>query len=239
MHTTTPSAWAAITVVMALAALPAQGKDTPAAAAGASWQEDFALSTCTLATRGSNAYFVLQPGHQLVLQGGRTKLQITVLDETKLINGVSTRVVEEREWDKGQLHEVSRNYYAFCEQTKDVLHFGENVEVAKGGKLVKDPGTWLAGSNGNRPGLVVPGTPRPGMRYYQEIAPGITLNRGEVLSLSETCKTSAGTFSQCMKIKGTSGLDAKKLEYKYYAPNIGLVRDADLRLVKHGMVKTP
>ena len=86
---------------------------------------------------------------------------------------------------------------------------------------------------------MIPGKPRPGMRYYQEIAPGVTLNRGEVISLRETCKTAAGTFSNCMKVRGTSGMDSKKLEYKYYAPDIGLVRDASLRLVRHGMAKTP
>ena len=66
-----------------------------------------------------------------------------------------------------------------------------------------------------------------------------TLNRGEIVSLTETCKTSAGTFNNCMKVKGTSGTDAKTLECKYYAPQIGLVRDVELRLVQHGMVKLP
>ena len=219
---------------------PAAAKDKPAPATAAAWQDDFGVAACTLASTGRNDYFVLEPGHQLVLEGGGVKLQITVLDETKVINGVTTRVVEEREWNKGQLHELSRNYYAFCPTTKDVLHFGEDVEVAgKDGKLVKDAGTWLAGSNGNRPGLVIPGTPRVGMRYFQEIAPGVTLNRGEVISLTETCRTAAGSFSQCMKIRGTSGLDAKKLEYKYYAPQIGLVRDENLRLIRHGPAKSP
>ena len=215
--------------------------ETPALAKGpgaSAWQDDFGVSGCTMKSNGRNDYFVLEPGHQLVLAQGSTRMQITVLDETKVINGVTTRIVEEREWDKGILHEVARNYYAICDQTKDVLHFGEDVEVydAKG-IFLKNEGTWLAGSNGNRPGLVVPGTPRLNMRYYQEIAPGVTLNRGEIVSLTETCKTAAGTFSNCMKVKGTSGMDAKKLEYKYYAPQIGLVRDVELRLVQHGMVK--
>ena len=240
MCNTTPSAWFTAALLLALAAAPAQAMDKPvASSADATWQEDFGLAGCTLATRGRNAYFVLEPGHQLVLEKGAIKLQITVLDETRVINGVATRIVEEREWDQGQLQEVSRNYYALCEQTKDVLHFGEDVEVYQNGKPVKTDGTWLAGSNGNRPGLVIPGKPRPGMRYYQEIAPGVTLNRGEVISLRETCKTAAGTFSNCMKVRGTSGMDSKKLEYKYYAPDIGLVRDASLRLVRHGMAKTP
>jgi hypothetical protein len=230
---------AAAALLLLCTAGPAQAKDAPAAPAASAWQEDFGTGSCKLASSGHNDYFVLEPGHQLVLENGKTRLQITVLDETKVIDGVTTRVVEEREWDKGQLQELSRNYYAICEATKDVLHFGEDVEVYKDGKFLKTEGTWIAGSHGNRPGLVVAGSPKLNMRYYQEIAPGVTMNRGEIVSLTETCKTAAGTFKNCMKVKGTSGMDSKKLEYKYYAPKIGLVQDDNLRLVKYGTVKTP
>ena len=232
----------AAALLMGICATLVQASDKPAAgntsartgsaaAATGDWQDDFGLATCKFATSGRNAYFVLEPGHQLVLEHLGTRLQITVLDQTQEVNGVTTRVVEEREWNNGQLHEVARNYYAICEQTQDVLHFGEDVENYANGKLANTSGTWRAG-NGNRPGLVIAGAPRLNMKYYQEIAPGVTMNRGEVVSLSETCKTAAGAFTHCMKVRGTSGMDAKKLEYKYYAPNIGLVRDEKLSLVK-------
>lgn len=203
------------------------------------WQDDFGLAHCKMSTTGRNDYFVLEPGYQLVLGKGPTKMQITVLDETKVVNGVTTRVVEEREWAKGQLTEVSRNYYAMCEQTKDVLHFGEDVEVYENGKLLKTEGTWIAGTQGNRPGLLMSGAPKAGMKYYQEIAPGLAMNRGEVVSLNETCKTAAGTFTQCMKVRGTSSIDKKKLEYKYYAPRIGLVKDEDMSLMQYGPAPKP
>jgi hypothetical protein len=203
------------------------------------WQDDFGITQCKMLSSGRNDYFVLEPGHQLVLEHGSVRMQITVLNETKVVDGVTTRVVEEREWDKGVIQEVSRNYYALCEQSKDVLHFGEDVEVYKDGKLLKSDGTWMAGTQGSRPGLVIAGTPKLGMKYYQEIAPGVTLNRGEVVSLTETCRTAAGTFKNCLKIRGTSGMDAKKLEYKFYAPQIGLVQDEKMRLVKQGTVKAP
>src|SRR5437016_11402115 len=53
------------------------------AAKGAPWQEKFELSSCKLLTTGRNPYFVMEPGFQVVLEGGGTKLQITVLNETK------------------------------------------------------------------------------------------------------------------------------------------------------------
>ena len=200
------------------------------------WQDEFAISSCNMATTGRNPYFVLEPGFQLVLEGGDTKLQITVLSETKMVDGVNTRVVEEKEWKDGKLHEIARNYFAICPQTKDVFYFGEDVEFYENGKVVKREGSWLAGTNGNKAGLIMPGTPKLNMKYYQELAPGVAMDRAEIESLTETCKTPAGTFSGCMKVKETSGIELLAKEYKYHAPGIGLVRDEDVRLVKHGFI---
>jgi len=204
---------------------------------GSSYQKDFAISSCKLVTTGRSTYFILEPGFQLVLEGGDTKLEITVLDDTKTIAGVDTRVVEEREWKEGKLYEVSRNYFAMCEQTKDVFYFGEDVDFYRDGKIVKHEGSWLAGKNGNKPGLMMPGTPKVGMKYYQEIAPGVAMDRAEIVSLDETCKTPAGTFPRCLKVKEGSAIEIFAKEYKYHAPEIGLVRDEDLQLIRYGFIK--
>jgi len=204
------------------------------------WQKEFRISNCTLLATGRNPYFILEPGHQLVLEGDGEKVQITVLNETKTVDGVITRVVEEKEWKDGKLHEISRNYFAMCEQTKDVFYFGEDVDYYKDGKVVRHDGSWLAGTGGNRAGLIMPGTPKVGMKYYQEIAPGVAMDRAEIVSLDETCKTPAGTFSNCMKVKESTPLEFWSLlwrEHKMYAPGIGLVQDEDLVLTKHGTVR--
>jgi hypothetical protein len=204
---------------------------------GSSYQKEFGISNCKLVTTGRNTYFILEPGFQLSLEGGDTKLQVTVLDDTKTISGVVTRVVEEREWKDGKLYEVSRNYFAMCEQTKDVFYFGEDVDYYKDGKVVKHEGSWLAGKNDNKPGLMMPGTPKVGMKYYQEIAPGVAMDRAEIVSLDETCRTPAGTFSRCMKVKEGSAIEIFAKEYKYHAPGIGLIRDEDLQLIRYGSAK--
>jgi len=200
------------------------------------WQDKFDIAGCNVQTTGRNEYFVLEPGFQLVLEGGDTKLQITVLDETKTVDGVETRVVEEREWKDGKLYEVARNYFAICEKTKDVFYFGEDVDFYENGKVVKHDGSWLAGKN-NRAGLMMPGAPALNMRYYQEIAPGVAMDRAEIVSLTDTCKTPAGTFSRCLKVKEGSAIELAATEYKYYAPGIGLVSDQEVKLIKYGVVK--
>jgi hypothetical protein len=97
----------------------------------------FGIKNCNLLTTGRNSYFILEPGFQLVLEGGGTRLEVLVLDETKVVDDVTTRVVEEREWKDGKLYEVSRNYFAMCRETKDVFYFGEDVDYYENGKVVK------------------------------------------------------------------------------------------------------
>src|SRR6266704_4007033 len=177
------------TVVAAAAAAAFSVCRFDAAAQDAEWQEEFGISKCNLQTSGRNPYFILEPGYQLVLEGNDIKLQLTVLDETKTIDGVATRVVEEREWKKGELFEVARNYFAICEQTKDVFYFGEDVYFYEKGKVVKHDGSWLAGQNGAKAGLMMPGAPKLKMKYYQEVAPGVAMDRAEIVGLNETCKT--------------------------------------------------
>ena len=204
-----------------------------ASAEGSEWQDEFGASKCSLKTSGRSEYFVLEPGYQMLLEGPATRLKVTVLDETKTVDGVATRVVEEREWKKGELYEVARDYYAFCEETKDVLYFGEDVDYYERGKVVRHDGSWLA-EKGNRPGLLIAGTPRLHMKYYKEIAPGVALDRDEVVSLDDTCLTPAGAFAHCMKVRETSILDPSLRELKWYAPGIGLVVDDTVRLVRSG-----
>jgi hypothetical protein len=227
-------AFQTILTIAALAALPnLQAQDKRASSA---WQEEFNISNCKLVTTGRNPYFVLEPGFQLTLEGGGTKLQITVLNETKTVDGVLTRVVEEKEWKDGEVFEIAKNYFVMCEQTKDVFYFGEEVDFYEKGKVVKHDGSWLAG-NGNRFGMIMPGAPKLKAKFYQEIAPGTAMDRAEIVSLTDTCKTPAGTFSKCMKVKEGTALNVLETEYKHYAPAIGLAKSGDLVLVKYGMVK--
>ena len=58
------------------------------------WSSDFSAEKDSLTSTGRNRYFILEPGYQLVLEGGPERLVISVLNETKVVDGVETRVVE-------------------------------------------------------------------------------------------------------------------------------------------------
>src|SRR5262245_4967545 len=92
----------------------------------ASWTDQFALEPNDLISTGRNPYFVLEPGYQLTLENGTERLVVTVLNDTKVVNGIETRVVEDRETKGGALVEVSRNFFAISRRTNGVYYFGED-----------------------------------------------------------------------------------------------------------------
>lgn len=197
------------------------------------WTDSFGQENCTFSSVGGNRFFILEPGHQLVLESRTAKVVITVLDETKKIGSVETRVVEEREEEDGQLKEVSRNFFAVCKEHGDVFYFGEDVDDYEDGKIVGHPGVWRADRKDSRAGIIMPGTVLLGARHYQEIAPN-AMDRAEIISDDVTMKTPAGTFKNCIRVEETSGLDPNDKCYKTYAPGVGIIQDEDLLLSGYG-----
>ncbi|MBI4178398.1 hypothetical protein HY522_03110 [bacterium] len=205
------------------------------------WIDTFQVRESDFVAHGRNRYFILEPGHQLYLKGKDdgedADLTLTVLTETRKVGGIETRIVEERETKNGQIIEVSRNFFALDRKTNDVYYFGEEVDMYEDGKVSGHGGAWLAGIDGARYGLLMPGAPKVGYKHYQEIAPEVAMDRAEIVSVSETFKTPAGTFKDCLKVAETSPLEPGHPEHKFYAPGIGLIRDGGLKLVRHGPVK--
>jgi hypothetical protein len=231
------TAFIAVAIMAITAAVNFLDPRGSSALSGLSWQEDFGIADCHLVPTGRNRYFILEPGFQIILEDKKEKLAITVLDETKQVDGVTTRIVEEREWKNGELVEVSRNFYAICESTKDVFYFGEDVDDYQGGKIVGHGGAWIAGKSGARAGLMMPGNPKVGMKYYQELAPNVAMDRAEIVGLDATLETPAGSFAECLKIEESTPLNLLEKGIKIYAPGIGIIQDANLRLTGHGFIQ--
>jgi len=198
---------------------------------------DFGIERCTFANEDSgagaaNPLFPLVVGGQLVLEAKGDRVVITTLDETESITftsrdgdtiPVSARVVEEREFEDGELVEVSRNFFARCVETSDVFYFGEEVEPPEG--------SWRAGVDGAQPGIIMPGTFLLGSRYFQEQAPGVAMDRAENIEMGLRIVTGAGTFEDCVLIEETTPLE-HGTSTKKYCPGVGLVYDDGIVLTE-------
>ncbi|MBI4509486.1 MAG: hypothetical protein HY698_07600 [Deltaproteobacteria bacterium] len=200
-------------------------------------------STC-LPTNGpftlaiTNTYFPLPVGRNLVLSGEDAegvvvRVEVNVLDQTEVVFGVTTRVVEVKEFEDGELVEIARDFYA---QAPDgtVCYFGEDVDEYDRGKVVGHGGAWRAGEGGNVPGIIMPSQPRPGTQFAQESAPGIAEDRSAVVAVGVRVSVPAGTFENAAFFLDWNPLEGQTIldgEDKVYAPGIGLVVDDVATLV--------
>jgi len=227
--------WVSMLLVSALCARAPGTTRARQTSADEGWTTEFGVEAGELASTGRNPYFVLVPGYQLVLEDGEDRLVISVLAETKVVDGVETRVVEERESEDGELVEVSRNFFAISKRTNSVFYFGEEVDNYKGGQVANHAGRWLSGEKGARFGLMMPGQALLKARYYQEQAPGEAMDRAEIVSLDATLETPEAKFEHCLVTEETTPLEPRERERKTYAPGVGLLQDGSMKLVHHGM----
>ena len=208
------------------------GEEKLAADDSKGFQDKFDVDKSDLTAHGAGKYIILQPGRRAQYASKDGTLVITVLPETKTVDGVQTAVVEERETEKGKLKEVSRNFFALNRKTGDVYYFGEEVDIYKNGKIVDHEGAWLSGVNGARFGLLIPGQPKVGQKFYAEVAPKVAMDRCTVKGVDEKLVTPLlGTFTGCLKMDETTPLE-KGTSHKVYAPNIGLVQDDEFMLTR-------
>ena len=184
----------------------------------------------------THPYFPIRVGSRWVYEGEEdgeeVGLQITVLNETEVVAGVTTRVVEERETVDGELSEVSRNFFA---QAGDgtVCYFGEEVDIYEDGQIVSHEGAWRADQSGHRPGIIMPAAPVPGMEFRMEEAPGVAEDEGRIVG-SGPVKVPAGRFVETVRVREFNPLDGGK-DFKVYAAGVGLIIDGPLELVSFSL----
>jgi len=152
-----------------------------------------------------------------------TRVESMVLPQTDKVAGVEVTVVQEKDYENGELVESTLDYFA-QHRNGDVYYFGERVDVYEGGNIVGHEGSWLAGEGRNQPGIVMPAHPVVGQKFAQEKAPGIAEDELKVLSLTESVTVPAGSFTGCLKASDFNPLDGVT-EFKYYCPGVGMVHE--------------
>lgn len=177
-----------------------------------------------------NPYLPLTPGTTFVYEKktdeGLERVEVRVTGETKEILGVTCVVVNDVETLDGKLVENTYDWYA---QDKDgnVWYFGELSMQYEDGELASLEGSWQAGVEGAKPGIIMMGAPAVGEMYRQEFAPGKAEDMGQIMSLSEPAAVPYGSWDSCLQTRDFTPLEPDVLEYKFYAPGVGLVLEVD------------
>src|SRR5919107_6340296 len=182
-----------------------------------------------------NEYFPMKPGTTFLYQGGTERGEMSVTSHTKKVMGVECVVVDDRAWEDGQLIEKTYDWFA---QDKEgtVWYFGEDTKEYENGKVVSTKGSWEAGVDGAKPGIIMPAHPKVGQSYHQEYYPGEAMDMGRVISLNTSVTVPYGSFDHALDTKEWTPLQPGFSEKKYYVRGVGPLgnpRDLGLVDVKH------
>ena len=170
----------------------------------------------------TNPYWPMKPGTRWVYQEGAAQRNVvTVLKKTETILGAQARTVHDVVYEHGKVVEDTYDWYAQDRQGT-VWYMGEATKEYEGGH-VSTAGSWRAGVDGARPGIIVPAHPKIGASYRQEYRKGEAEDWGRNVSLDEQVSVPQGHYDRVFMTRETSVLEPRALEFKFYARGVGPV----------------
>jgi hypothetical protein len=182
-----------------------------------------------------NQWLPLVPGTQFVLDGDITdpdgvtphQVVMTVTDVTKVIDGVSTLVLWDRDLSDGELEEEELAFVA-QDGNGTVWNLGEYPEEHEDGKFVGAPSTWISGQAGAQAGIAMLATPEVGTPdYRQGYAPEIEFeDRGKVERAHQKTCVPVACYQDVLVVDEWNPLEQPQdgHQLKYHAPGVGTVR---------------
>ena len=174
-----------------------------------------------------NPLFPLVPGTTFHYEGesedGPQSNDVTVTHETRQIMGITATVVRDVEFVAGQLVEETFDWYA-QDDDGNVWYLGEDSHEFEDGEPVES-GSWEAGVDGAKAGIIMKAEPRVGDRYYQEFYIGEAEDEGEVIAVNQSVTVPFGEFAGCVRTADFTRLEPDQLEHKIYCPGVGLVSE--------------
>jgi hypothetical protein len=197
----------------------------------------FGAAAFTNPTQIDNTYLPFAPGtvleYEQETEDGTESIVVEVLPTTRVVDGVECVVVRDRVYLDGLLVEDTHDWFA-QDDDGNVWYMGEevvNYEYDDDDNLLgtDDEGSWEAGVDGALPGVVMWATPVIGMPYRQEYYEEEAEDMATVVKMGVTVVLGDGTtFTDCLQTLEWSPLEPFALEYKFYAPGVGVVAEQAL-----------
>jgi len=180
-----------------------------------------------------NPFFPQVVGRTLVYTGvkdGKKALDIVQpTARTRTIDGVRTRVVEDRLYLDNVLEERTSDYYA-QDRCGNVWYFGEDTaELDEQGRVTSTEGSFHAGIGGAQPGVFMQAHPELGRKFRQEWFRGQAEDVFWVLDRSAPVSVPFGSFRHALRTAENTRLEPDVLDNKYYVKGIGEVAELSVK----------
>lgn len=205
-------------------------------------------------TEINNPWMPLKPGTMWAYEGTAVddegnsfarRIEFTVTDLTKEINGVRTVVAWIVDYNNGEVIEKEIAFYA-QDNEGNVWYLGEHPEEFNEGKFVDAP-TWIAGLEEARAGIKMMAEPKVGAaKYFQGWGPAVEWSDyGNIQKMGQETCVPVDCYKNVMVIAESSLKETGAAQFKYYVSGIGEVRvnwggqDATqeaLQLVEHSQL---
>ena len=139
---------------------------------------------------------------------------------TRLILGVTCVEVHDVVSVDGDLTEDTRDWFA-QDMAGNVWYFGENSNQIEGGLVVGAEGSWEAGVDGAKAGIIMKAAPVPGGTYRQEFLLDTAEDIATDLRLDASVTVQYGSFANCLETKEITPIDPADIAHKFYALGVG------------------
>ncbi|HEY7471704.1 MAG TPA: hypothetical protein VIE68_05080 [Gemmatimonadota bacterium] len=169
-----------------------------------------------------NPYYSLIPGTTFHLQSGSETNDVIVTFQTKQILGITATVVHDQVFADGELTEDTFDWFA-QDNEGNIWYLGEDSRELENGEVVSTEGSWEAGVDGAKPGIIMQADPQVGQRYYEEFYLGHAEDEAIIVSLNASAVVPFGEFAGCLETNEFTRLEPGVGEHKFYCPGIGLV----------------
>jgi hypothetical protein len=181
----------------------------------------------------TNPWFPLKPGavwhYKGLKEGVKTTDVVTATHRTKKILGVTTTVVHDIVSVKGEPEEVTNDFYA-QDRHGNVWYFGEETEELNAqGKTTSTEGSFEAGVEGARPGVLIPGHLKVGLVGRQEFLKGEAEDHFRVLDLKARVSVPFVATGKALRTREWTPLEPAIVDNKYYVHGVGTVREVAVR----------
>ena len=186
------------------------------------------LDPADFTTNIDNPYWPMRVGSHWVYRevenGEAQRVDVTVTNKTKTLEGIYARVVHDRVSRNGATLEDTFDWYA-QDSDGNLWYLGEDTAEYENGKLKTKEGSWAAGVDGAEPGVVVPAHPKQGQSYREEYYAGHAEDGAEVLSVNSQVQVPFGRFRDALLTRNFSSIEPTVEEMKLYAKGVGPVME--------------
>jgi hypothetical protein len=136
---------------------------------------------------------------------------------------VEAVVIDDRAFEDGRL--VERTFDYFAQANDGTVHYlGERVDNIRRGRVVDHHGSWLYGRHTDLLGVAMPASPTLGAQWRFEDVPGVTTESNRVEEVGMRVKVSGRLYRDVIRVQEFIQPEGD-VEYKLYAPGIGLVAE--------------